>query len=93
MGVWFSANFYGYFFAGKTSKLTVVSEGELGMFSKAIFGSITEFVTGISNTSIVQQSDNFQQLYSYVSVYSSFGVIAVVVGLLVMFYHRQLKRR
>jgi len=92
MGVWLSANFYGHFFAGKISKLTVVSEGELGVFSKGIFGQITEFITGISNSSILQQSDAYQQLYSYVSVYSSFGVIAVVVGVLVIVLSSPIKK-
>lgn len=92
MGVWFSANFYGHFFAGKISKLTVVSEGELGVFSKGIFGKITEVITGVSNTVVVDKGDAFQQLYSYVSVYASFGTLAVAVGLLVIVFSKPIKK-
>ncbi len=92
MGVWFSANFYGHFFAGKISKLTVVSQGELGVFSKGIFGKITEFITGISTTTILEKGSAFQQLYSYVSVYASFGVMASVVGLLVIVLSNPIKK-
>ncbi len=92
MGVWFSANFYGHFFAGKISQLTVISEGELGVFSKGVFGDITEFITGISNTAVLDKSDIFQQLYSYVSVYASFGVMAFAVGLLVILFSNPIKK-
>jgi len=81
MGVWFSANFYGHFFAGKIAKLTTVTNGELSVFSEGVFGSITESVSGLNAVSITQSSQSFQQLYSYVSVYASFGIISIIVGI------------
>jgi POT family proton-dependent oligopeptide transporter len=81
MGVWFSANFYGHFFAGKIAKLTTVSDGSTNIFSEGIFGTITEYVTGLTPQIASNQSESFQQLFSYVSVYTSFGVISVIVGI------------
>lgn len=83
MGVWFSANFYGHFFAGKIAKLTTVKEGEMSAFSEGIFGIISETITGLSG-SIIESSttEAFQQLYSYVSVYANFGVITMGIGVL-----------
>ena len=92
MGVWFSANFYGHFFAGKIAKLTTVSEGDLGIFSTGIFGEITRFVTGLSSSVVLEKGIVFQQLYSYVSVYASFGVIASLVGVLVIFFSSPIKK-
>src|SRR5690606_30181932 len=48
MGVWFSANFYGHFFAGKIAKLTTVSENGVNVFAEGIFGTITEYITGLT---------------------------------------------
>jgi POT family proton-dependent oligopeptide transporter len=81
MGVWFSANFYGHFFAGKIAKLTTISDGGNNVFSTGIFGNITEYITGLTPQIASGQSDAFQQLFSYVSVYASFGVISVIVGI------------
>ena len=83
MGVWFSANFYGHFFAGKIAKLTTVREGETGVFSKGFFGTISETITGLSGTIANEGSAGaFQQLYSYVSVYANFGVITMIIGII-----------
>jgi len=81
MGVWFSANFYGHFFAGKIAKLTTVSEGETNMFSKGFFGNIVETVTGLTPDIAASGSESFQQLFSYVTVYTSFGFISIIVGI------------
>ncbi len=81
MGVWFSANFYGHFFAGKIAKLTTVNNGDANVFSTGIFRSIVETITGVTPEIAAQNSDNFQQLFSYVSVYASFGVITIIVGI------------
>lgn len=81
MGVWFSANFYGHFFAGKIAKLTTVTEGETSVFSEGIFLTITEKVSGLNPLLIEGKSDAFQQLYSYVTVYASFGTITIIVGI------------
>ncbi len=51
------------------------------VFSEGIFGSITEYITGLTPQIASGQSDAFQQLFSYVSVYASFGVISVIVGI------------
>ncbi|OUS03409.1 MFS transporter [Flavobacteriales bacterium 33_180_T64] len=82
MGVWFSANFYGHFFAGKIAKLTTVTKGETNVFTKGVFGDIVEFITGITPEIAMQNSDSYQQLYSYLSVYASFGIISIIAGLL-----------
>ncbi len=84
MGVWFSANFYGHFFAGKIAKLTTVSDGNTNMFSEGFFGKITESITGLTPQIASGQSDAFQQLFLYVSVYASFGTISVIVGIFVI---------
>ncbi len=81
MGVWFSANFYGHFFAGKIAKLTTVSNGEASLFSEGIFANITETISGLSPSNMEQKSEAFQQLYSYVSVYATFGTITIIVGI------------
>ncbi|MEZ4854916.1 MAG: oligopeptide:H+ symporter [Gelidibacter sp.] len=81
MGVWFSANFYGHFFAGKIAKLTTVSNGDATMFTKGYFGDIVNCITGFTPDIATQNSEAFQQLYSYVSVYASFGIISMIVGI------------
>lgn len=92
MGVWFSANFYGHFFAGKIAKLTAVSNGELGVFSDGVFDKVTSLVTGLSKEMILTKGEAFQQLYSYVSVYASFGVIASFIGVLVVVFSLPIKK-
>ena len=92
MGVWFSANFYGHYFAGKIAKLTSVAEGDLGVFSEGFFGGITQFITGLSNSVVLEKGIIFQQLYSYVSVYASFGVMASFVGVLVIVFSSPIKK-
>ncbi|RKE98295.1 peptide MFS transporter [Ichthyenterobacterium magnum] len=92
MGVWFSANFYGHYFAGKIAKLTTVTEGETNVFTKGIFGDTVEFITGITPEIAMQNSDNFQQLYSYLSVYASFGVISVIVGIFALLISPVIKK-
>ncbi|WP_271784842.1 peptide MFS transporter [Aquimarina algiphila] len=85
MGVWFSANFYGHFFAGKIAKLTTVKEGETSIFSKGFSGKISEVITGLSGAVTENgQTEAFQQLYSYVSVYANFGVITIVIGIIAL---------
>ncbi|WP_028887705.1 peptide MFS transporter [Tenacibaculum ovolyticum] len=91
MGVWFSANFYGHYFAGKIAKLTTVSEGDLGVFSAGFFGEIAQFVTGLSNTIVLEKGIVFQQLYSYVSVYANLGLIASFIGVLVVLFSNPIK--
>lgn len=92
MGVWFSANFYGHFFAGKIAKLTAVSKGELGVFSEGLLGEISELITGLSGKLVLTKGEGFQQLYSYVSVYANFGVIAALIGVLVIAFSKPIRR-
>lgn len=92
MGVWFSANFYGHFFAGKIAKLTTVAEGETSVFGQGIFRYIVEFITGTTPEAAAQNSENFQQLFSYVSVYASFGVLTIMVGILALVVSPQIKK-
>ncbi len=81
MGVFFTSSFYGHFFAGKIAKLTTVVEGETNPFSKGTLGRITEFVSGLSPEVSNSTSEGFQQLYSYVSVYTGFGVLTTLIGI------------
>lgn len=92
MGVWFSANFYGHFFAGKIAKLTTVSSDGVGVFSEGILGTITELITGLSSDVILGKSIVFQQLYSYVSVYANFGVISALIGILVIVFSKPIQK-
>ncbi len=92
MGVWLSANFYGHFFAGKIAKLTTVNEGEESLFSEGVLGYITETITGLSSAAIQGGSESLQQLYSYVSVYASFGVITIGIGVLAIVVSPLIKR-
>lgn len=93
MGVWFSANFFGHFFAGKIASLTTVKEGETSLFSEGIYGDVSEFITGLSWEVVIQKNEAFQQLYNYVSVYANFGVISITLGLLVVLFRKPIKRR
>lgn len=81
MGVWFSANFFGHFFAGKIAKLTSVSSGETSVFGQGIFSTITESITGLNHNIVAVSDTSYEQLYSYVSVYANFGVITIIVGI------------
>ncbi len=92
MGVWFSANFYGHFFAGKIAKLTTVSNGEANIFSSGVFGDIVTFITGLTPDIATHSSESFQQLFSYVSVYASFGVISLIVGIFAMLISPVIKK-
>ncbi len=92
MGVWFSANFFGHFFAGKIANLTTIKLGEPSVFSEGIFGSITELITGLSPNIIAIQSEDFQQLFSYVSVYANFGIISILLGITVILISNPIKK-
>lgn len=92
MGVWFSANFFGHFFAGKIANLTTVKDGKNSIFLEGVFGQISETITGLSSEVIVDKGETFQQLFSYVSVYANFGVISLIVGLLVIALSAPIKR-
>ena len=78
--------------AGKIAKLTTVVNGSLGVFSKGFFGEVTELLTGLSSKTVMEQSEVFHQLYSYVSVYANLGVISALIGLLVIVFYRPVKK-
>lgn len=83
MGVWFSSYFYGHFFAGKIAQLTV-SNGE-GNFLTQKFSLFIELITQLNPSIAAEKGAAFQQLYAYVSVYVSFGIITLSIGLLAFF--------
>ena len=83
MGVWFLANFYGHFFAGKIAKFTSTDNGD--GFSGSFIGNMADKVTGMSTETIQGLGDSFQQLYAYVSVYAVFGACALLVGIIALF--------
>ncbi|CAL2094814.1 peptide MFS transporter [Tenacibaculum sp. 190524A05c] len=92
MGVWFCANFYGHFFAGKIAKFTSVSTKGLGAFSEGFFGEITSIISGLSAENVIKSGEQLQQLYSYVSVYANFGVMTATIGILVIVFSNPIKR-
>ena len=90
MGIFFTSSFYGHFFAGKIAKMTTVKTGEPNVFSTGFFGEITEMITGLSLAE--NTTPAFQQLYSYVSVFTSFGVIAMSIGIFVILISPMIKK-
>ena len=92
MGVWFLSSFYGHYFAGKLAQLTSVSSGEESVFSSGLFADISNYITGLDINTARQMGDSFYQLYSYVSIYSIFGTIAIVLGIIAMCISPLIKR-
>lgn len=82
MGVWFSSYFYGHYFAGKIAQLTT-NRGEENILATT-FGGFIEALTGLTPTLAAEKGVAFEQLYAYVSVYASFGLITLLVGLLAL---------
>lgn len=79
MGVWFSASFYGHFFAGKIAQLTAVVDSSASNNGN-LFDPIIEYCTQLNPSIAQQKGPAFEQLYSYVSVYISIGSITILVG-------------
>ncbi len=92
MGVFFTSSFYGHFFAGKIAQLTTVREDEINPFSEGVLGKLTELITGLSPSMATSGDAAQQQLYSYVSVYSVFGCLAIALGLLAIAISPIIKR-
>jgi len=90
MGLFFTSSFYGHFFAGKIAKMTTVVDGEINVFSRGILGQCTEVVTGLSISENYEGA--FQQLYSYVSVFTGFGIISMTIGFLCIVISPLIKR-
>lgn len=93
LGVWFLAQFYGQFFAGKIARFTSVQSGEESLFSKGLAGKITQVITGLTSTDAAKMGKGFEQLYSYVSVYAVLGTAAVSIGLTAMLLSPVIKKR
>jgi len=93
LGIWFLAQFYGQFFAGKIALLTSVSPGETNILSKCFSGEIVTAVTGLTQQAAEKAGSGFQQLYSYVSVYAVFGLIAMSIGVLALILAPIIKKR
>ena len=81
MGVYFCANFYGHFFAGKIANLTAIDDSDAGAVSEGLLTSMIDGITGLSASASSGMGDAFQQLYSYVNVYALCGFMAIGVGL------------
>jgi len=92
MGVFFTSSFYGHFFAGKIAKLTSVAPGETNVFTEGILAKISELISGLSPSIGQESGEAFQQLYSYVAVFSCFGVIAMAVGFLAILFSPIVKK-
>ena len=92
MGVWFLSNFYGYFFAGKIAILTASTNGAPNMLSGGILEKISNQITGMSAANTSMLGASFQQLYAYVSVYATFGIIAIGVGVFALLISPIIKR-
>ncbi|BDS14838.1 peptide MFS transporter [Aureispira anguillae] len=83
MGVWFSSYFYGHYFAGKIAQLTV-NNGDKNILTDS-FGTFIEIITQLNPSIAAEKGKAFEQLYAYVSVYVSFGIITLSIGLLAFF--------
>ncbi|WP_196887218.1 peptide MFS transporter [Aureivirga sp. CE67] len=87
IGVWFSASFFGHFFAGKMAQLiTRVRPRE----ADSIFNTFLEFVTGISHTDFANQ--HFRNLYRFVSVFAASGLIVILIGILAFCISPRIKK-
>ena len=68
--------------AGKIAQLTT-NRGEENILATT-FGGFIEALTGLTPTLAAEKGVAFEQLYAYVSVYASFGLITLLVGLLAL---------
>lgn len=92
MGVWFLSSFYGHYFAGKIAKLTAVNQSGNNLFSQGI---IHDFAVDIGGKSTEIVGANWEQLYSYTTIFSTLGMLMIVIGVLAMLispYIRKLMR-
>jgi proton-dependent oligopeptide transporter, POT family len=92
-GVWFLSQFYAQFFAGKIANLTSVKSEETNILSEGISGDIVRSITGLTQAASDKMGSGFQQLYSYVSVYAIFGLIAMSIGAIALVLSPMIKKR
>ena len=81
MGVFFLSSFYGHFFAGKIAKFTDVSSDATSPLSGGFIGNMVEMITGMTESGAASMGAEFEQLFSYVSVYAGLGLVCIFVGL------------
>ncbi len=93
LGVWFLAQFYGQFFAGKMAGLTSVQAGQESIFSRGLTGKVVNSITGMTQDRAIAMGSKFEQLYSYVSVYAVFGMLAIVIGAIAILLSPIIKKR
>ena len=93
LGVWFLAQFYGQFFAGKIAGLTSVHSGQESTFSQGLAGKIVHMITGLTHEEAIKMGSNFEQLYSYVSVYAILGMVAICIGSIAILLSPFIKKR
>ncbi len=92
MGVFFTSSFYGHFFAGKIAQMTTINPNESNPFSSGILGKVTEIVSGMGPEMSLHGDAARQQLYSFVSVYSVFGCLAIAIGIISILISPIIKR-
>ncbi len=92
MGVFFTSSFYGHYFAGKIAQLTTVNEDGVNPFAEGILAKITQVISGLSPQMATAADASHQQLYSFVSVYSVFGCLAIGIGILALLISPIIKR-
>ncbi len=92
MGVWFLSSFYGHFFAGIIAKFTTVTKGEGNVFTTGALSGLTKTVTGLDYASVNQMDENFQQLFSYVSVFTGIGIFSLAVGMFAVLISPKIKK-
>jgi POT family proton-dependent oligopeptide transporter len=81
MGIFFLSSFYGHFFAGKIAVFTSVDATASNPLNDGFIGSLVEHITGMTQSGAQLMGGNFEQLYSYVSVYAGLGLVCILVGL------------
>ena len=91
MGVWFIASFYGHFFAGQVAKLTAV-DADTSWLDTSFFAPVIEGISGITIATLPQASAALQQLYQYVSIYTLFGCLSLVLGIIALLISPQIKK-
>ncbi|MTI31224.1 peptide MFS transporter [Xanthovirga aplysinae] len=82
MGMWFLATSIGSFLSGKIAKMTTVSSKNTSGSENNFLDKAVELVTGLSQDKAQQMGESFQQLYSYVSTFTTVGLFAVALGIL-----------
>lgn len=78
MGVWFLSMSFAQYVAGIIAKFTTRDVEE----SDGILSKITEAITGLNPALAAQKGEGFNTLLSYTNLFSSIGVIAILVAVI-----------